>query len=62
MPITHVLVIVENQSDVDNMINGLQKIGEFGGAALIVTTTVQSAINILAVDCEGFSSDHKLNG
>lgn len=62
MPITHVLVILDDQDSVNDMIKGLQKIGEFGGANLVVTTTVQSAINILAVGCDDVSFSGKLNG
>lgn len=55
MPITHILVIVDDQEGVDVMLNNLHKIGEFSGAHLAVTTTVQSAINILAVGCDEVS-------
>lgn len=44
------------------MINVLGMIGDLGDAALLVSDTVQGGINLLAGDCEGFSSDRKLNG
>lgn len=62
MPITHILVIVDDEEGINDMVNVLGMIDLPHEAALLVTDTVQSAINILAVDCEGFSSDRKLNG
>lgn len=62
MPITHILVIVDDEEGINDMINVLGMLDVPHEAALLVTDTVQSAINLLAGDCEGFSSDRKLNG
>lgn len=62
MPITHILVIVDDEEGINDMINVLGMIGDLGDAELLVSDTVQGGINLLAGDCEGFSSDRKLNG
>lgn len=62
MPITHILVIVDDQEGIDDMIQVLGMIELPDKAQLVVTDTVQSAINILAVDCDDVSFSRKLNG
>lgn len=62
MPITHILVIVDDEDGVNDMVNVLGMIGDLGDAELLVTDTVQSAINLLAVDCDDVSFNRKLNG
>jgi hypothetical protein len=62
MPITHILVIVDDEEGINDMINVLGMIDLPHEAALLVTDTVQSAINLLAVDCDDVSFNRKLNG
>lgn len=63
MPITHILVIVDDEEGISDMVNVLGMIGDLGNASLLVTDTVQSAINLLAVDGdELLTSNRRLNG
>jgi len=62
MPITHILVIVDDEEGINDMINVLGMIGDLGDAELLVTDTVQGGINLLAVGCESVSFNRKLNG
>lgn len=62
MPITHILVIVDDEEGIDNMIDVLSQINDVGDAQLMVTNTLQGAINVLTSDCETVTFGRKLNG
>jgi hypothetical protein len=60
MPITHILVIVDDQEGIEDMVNALGML-DLGDAALLVTDTVQSGINLLAVGCDDVSFSGRLD-
>ena len=49
MSITHIVVIVDDEEGIHTLVNNLASIKGFEGSALIVTDTIQSAINLLSV-------------
>lgn len=62
MPITHILVIVDDEEGIADMVDVLNQIEEVGDAHLLVTDTVQGPINMLADDGDVVILNRRLNG
>ncbi len=61
MPITHVLLIVDDEEGIEETLDSLQGLDGIDGATLIVTNTIQGGINMLA-DGDVVSLNRRLNG
>jgi hypothetical protein len=61
MPITHILMIVDDAEGVQDIIDNVGSIQGFEGSALLITDTVQGAINLLA-DGDCIQLGRQLNG
>lgn len=62
MPVTHILVIIDQESDADDIIETLDNIEHIDGADIMVAMDVQTGINMLADVASITTLNRRLNG